>query len=401
MSYRNEFFSKIKEIVIKARKENSDIIEAMPINEERAIAYKNSQYRMLPNRKNLSEERYCEIIDQGLQIGRECVRELMLAFQDRITVNTMGHNGIKDDIAFTDFAESYDFSIENVCRAIGKEFAMLVCNAPDNIADMDAEDFVGRSAFLIDPISDNFYLYGDACDFSCGDCGQELRFQLNPETLRVELAYTFDGYEVVDGRNVFKNKNPSECEYSDGLKEYSVEIDVPSGKLVLANNISALLSKDVRDKRYSYMSDKMGRYSSISESKKANVVHSQFYEELGIMYLQGSNAHPSIFKNSKNGLITIKKSERYNEETGDFDPNHTDDEELVGDICMDLWASTAADYEVFVKLCDEGGFSVDEMIKKLDVTIIDIASGRYKATNFYFSDRHKSEGLFAQIELAN
>ena len=174
----------------------------------------------------------------------------------------------------------------------------------------------------------------------CWVCGKEVQF------------YT-------EGKKIFVE---TECEYKDGFPEIEVEIDVPSGMLVLYNGLRRFFPKEP------------GRYVNyLSEVK----LESEDYAKLGMIHIYTGNTSPNIYQVNDSHLI-IGNDYSEDEEVVNIEGK------VVGSICTDLWWYSAVDKDLFEKNAKMTLDEFDESEKKRGcwtrLNRIKVKSGRYKAT---------------------
>lgn len=184
-----------------------------------------------------------------------------------------------------------------------------------------------------------------SCLMTCYYCGEEVEFLVNLKTRHVVIE--------------------EKCRHAGGLDEYAVSFDVPSGKLVFAN--------DLRDYYQVNDSYDINRTVGIKRTTEAYAAHGMFHAFLG-------NTCPGIYQ--KDNRIAIG-SPRYSEDAdadGSYDKqrkNHHDHGKRRGGICTDLWWFCAADYN---DLKSRAGDDFDRLIKDHYTTVVTVKPGHYRLT---------------------
>lgn len=202
---------------------------------------------------------------------------------------------------------------------------------------------------------------------------------------------------IMDSKSrVSKFASHQPCTHKDGLGEYSFKISIPSGKLVMANDLRKLFSRetslDLLDK---YIIDKSGYYNSIC-SELGRYYNQEFWNTLGLVYVTLDNCSPFVFQDGVSKKITVKKDliyspqDNYNDNDDveydeDNDPNYIknylDTEVKLGRIVTDLWAVCAIDAELMKKLSIEQDVDYNSIVK--ESIIIDVEPGEYVVRSFY------------------
>lgn len=167
------------------------------------------------------------------------------------------------------------------------------------------------------------------------------------------------------------------CSYPDGFPEYSVSINVPSGKLVIGNDFRDLFS--------------------INPNYDINYAagckdYSEAYADVGMICIFVGNTCPGIYQLDNQTLHIANAA--YEEKDDNLEYSHP--AKNHGGICTDLWWYSAMDYDLYRKLYEETykrEFSAHE-------TVVEIEPGLYKATaRCHILDRDSSgEMLFSVIE---
>lgn len=165
-----------------------------------------------------------------------------------------------------------------------------------------------------------------------------------------------------------------------------VEIDVPSGRLIAADDLRSVKHFDIDPP----LSINYGYGLDVWAKKLA---------EVNVAYAFVGNTSPSVTRRS-DGLIQVVTPD-WDEETDDARLN--DDESVIAKICTDLWATMLTDYQGWLDhggpevAAANAGYSLDKH------TVFEVAPGKYRWTVFSHSDRfdtdHLELVLYAQLEL--
>jgi hypothetical protein len=182
----------------------------------------------------------------------------------------------------------------------------------------------------------------------------------------------------------------SSCEVAGVDRKQSLKIKIPSGKLVIANDLRFLLKED-EDEEYRSVNSYLGR-----------VNNSKYYSDShGCIYYQLGNESPSIFKHLKKDSLTLKSETLFDNEKDNEVKNYTSDEVNCGYVCTDLWAFMAMDFDDFTSHCESLDFVVDEIVSDFDVTVVDMEAGLYEVVSYYETGSQEKDGVFAEFKLIN
>lgn len=185
-----------------------------------------------------------------------------------------------------------------------------------------------------------------------------------------------------DGENVIASVA---CNFPGGIKEVEFELDIPSGKMVFANDLR---------KWFAVQFD----FNVNTHSGKLKTIMS--YESIGMAHGFVGNSCPGVYKIDNRHLSISGGApeigeEVWNDEAQDDLPLSKEDADkiippgkLVGGICTDLWWYSVVDYNDFKRRFIDMGNSLTEFksyIKdRCDVVKVD--PGIYKFKHFFDAD---------------
>lgn len=184
----------------------------------------------------------------------------------------------------------------------------------------------------------------------CSECGTKLDFRY-------------------DGKRIYCTT--PQCEHVGGLPPYDVRIDIPSGRIVFANDMRSLIEPNWREV-IPYFSVN----GSLGKSREA-----KWFEERGMAFSFVGNTCPSIYQLKQDTLLI---GWLYNEE-GDDELLHSH-----GTITTDLWWYCAMDGDKFDSI--KGDY--DE-----DIVEINVPPGQYSFISYSHSDLYDYErdGIFSMV----
>lgn len=197
---------------------------------------------------------------------------------------------------------------------------------------------------------------GIAC--GCPHCGNDLHFETDGKEVRVS--------------------NP--CPSPAGVYPIEVELNVPSGKIVFANDLRECFPI-------------LGEYDINIDAGQAKTTAK--YAEFGMAHCFVGNSSPGIFR-VQDGEITVSTladDERWNDDTERYETVPAEEVqkcmppgENAGSICTDLWWWCGVDLDEFRKRF--GG--TDEEFKVMlqdDCIVVDVKPGVYRISHFDPSER--------------
>jgi hypothetical protein len=172
------------------------------------------------------------------------------------------------------------------------------------------------------------------------------------------VTYSFDGVTF---------RAQSKCKFSGGMPEYSIDLAVPSGKLVVANDLRNLFDNEYQE--IDLRPSSRGWGFNINTDMGSRQVF-EAYGELGMAHGYVGNSCPGMFRVDKNTLTLSMV--KYDEETDDYVKGE-EPGECVGGVCTDLWWYSVVDYDNYVRRAGE------EPGKWCNV--VDVKPGMYKVTH--------------------
>lgn len=253
---------------------------------------------------------------------------------DEIQINFNGHHG--EGTSFVPFSQTKYAKYESSWSERGE--------VPDFVISQNNNMFFGSIQLLLlestDRLSTIQIAFGDDIEESpygnwckgiktsyiaitnyetCSECGERIRAYFNGESIQF------------GDEHAFTTETPTICENAGGIKDYDVEIDVPSGVLVFANDMRDILPEIP---------------ARISVNYNIGIKH--VVEDtcaVGALTAFVGNTCPGVYQND--GVI------RVGNEGMDDDENVIDSlGNNLGSICTDLWWFYAMDKDDYNKRAD-------------------------------------------------
>ena len=231
------------------------------------------------------------------------------------------------------FVRNSDYLINNI---LGFSFTLEIFN---RLKEKSQEGKKNEQDDLVEEMiqSDRAIKLGE---MDCYVCGEHIAFYL-------------------ENKRIYADK---ECPYKNGFPEIEVEIDVPSGQLVLYNDLRKYYPKE--ESRY---------VNYLNEIK----LESEDYANKGLIHIFVGNTCPGIYKEKEDRLIIGSY----------YDPDTDEDmrkDIMVGSICTDLWWYGATDRSDFERKSGMTVADFDVAEEKRGywtrLNIVNVTPGRYKAT---------------------
>lgn len=207
-------------------------------------------------------------------------------------------------------------------------------------------------------------------------------------TLCIKCTYCAQGSFDLETNGVEARLVGGDCPFPDGFEHPNEwELNVPSGKIVVANNLREWFPLPEGDDDIPSIETILGRR-----------MMSQAYAAVGLSYASVGNTCPGVYK-LKDGSFKIAKeppSEYWDGKT--WAPCEQDFEgERVAGICTDLWWYSLCDLDEFNRRVEKFGGS----IKSAGATVIDVKPGVYRFQHddeVCSADEGPKERLFTAFE---
>lgn len=196
----------------------------------------------------------------------------------------------------------------------------------------------------------------------CNCCGEYVNFQVDGNVIRTA----------------------EKCAYPNGFPPYKIRISVPSGKLVVANDLR-IFFQHVSEANNGEMDTDIGLMKWC-----------QFFaEQANLGYIFTSNTSPDLFKTKKDTFALKCGSDAQ--------------KNLVASICTDLWACCVADYDTveagYEKYKNSTEFdrydtlpgNFEDALKAENATVIRVTPGDYEIECFRYSHNGNRVQTLAKI----
>lgn len=232
-------------------------------------------------------------------------------------------------------------------------------------------------------ITMSFYLMEDE-ELAVLDTGAKLDKPVHFNLMGVNQCYYCGEYMKVtfDGETLYSS---TECEFPGGIKEMNVDLRIPSGKMVFAN--------DLREWFPCHSDFNVNTQAGIYKTTRA-------YEKVGMAHGFVSNTCPGVHQVDKRTLSISGSGGEEGEETwhddfNDYAPLSKEEAiavtapgKEVGGICTDLWWYSVVDYKDFERRFVDLGGTLEEFKAYIKdrCDIVKVDKGIYTFTHFFDVD---------------
>lgn len=261
------------------------------------------------------------------------------------TFDLNGHFTDNDNSDLPVAQQNYEDIVERLAEHIRSYIGLFSVRRSRNKATDEMFGITKAYTALIEGQPDLELVHG-SCLMTCYHCGEEVEFLVNLKTRHVVIQ--------------------DKCRYAGGIGDYTVSFDVPSGKLVFANDLREFYKK-AND---NYDINRTIGCKRTTESYAAN----------GLFHAFVGNTCPGIYQ--KGDRLSIG-SPRYDEESdtdGTYEKGRKETVEhgkRLGGICTDLWWFGAADHDDLKK---RAGKEFSKLVKDHNSTVVKVTPGHYRLT---------------------
>lgn len=197
------------------------------------------------------------------------------------------------------------------------------------------------------------------------------------------------------------------CKLTKGIDTYTYKINIPSGKLLFANDLRELFPELDRFDDDKYITEKSG-YSNSINSELGVMYTQEFWNNHGMIYVQVGNTSPHVFQDSITKNIEVKFKSIYTPQKGDEDldvddsdddedpdyvKNYTATENDLGSVCTDLWAVCGIDHDLMKDLCNK--HKIDFKTLSAGCITVDVDPGEYNVRSFNASHDSSKNTFFS------
>ena len=303
-------------------------------------------------------------------------------------VNLQGHHkGVYDGLTLQEIKDTmeYDYLVERYCDQIKFSISYNLFN--EILKNKDAlnndVDSIIQEKIISDFIRalDSSFLTVDHYCFVCG------------VTTKSSFKNGLFTSVVSEDSRMGKFAGHKPCKLTKGIDEYTYKLNIPSGKLLFANDLRELFPEFDSFEADKYITEKSGYNNSIN-SELGVMYNQEFWNNHGMIYVQVGNTSPHVFQDSitKNievkfeSIYTPQKVDEYvevdedSDEDPDYTKNYTDTEKDLGYICTDLWAVCAIDYDLMKSLCTKHNINFTSLSGKC--IQVDLDPGEYIVHSF-------------------
>mgnify|MGYP007008282863 CR=1 FL=1 len=176
---------------------------------------------------------------------------------------------------------------------------------------------------------------------TCPECGERVKLELR------------DGVLVPE----------TECAFPGGLRKYSASLNVPSGRIVFANDLRALVDLDP-GRQYADIGTSVG-------TREYTGIHA----EKGLILMSAGNTSPDIIQHQDGSVSVVSLA--FDQNTDEFVVPVGDT--IVGDISTSLWWFSAMDHDAFLAACRRTNLAPETF----DASIVTVDPGLWEFTSLF------------------
>lgn len=194
-----------------------------------------------------------------------------------------------------------------------------------------------------------------------------------------------EGFTIETNGKVVRIAGPP-CKHPNGLPPNEWELNVPSGKLVVANDLRPLFPLPEAE-------DEFDINTNIGCRQTA-----QAYAAVGLSHAFVGNTCPGVYR-CKDGTFKIANppgDERWDEKLGSYvpiEPAPEFDGEEVADICTDLWWYSICDYEEYQRRRKHF-----KQKRNFNIKVVDVPPGVYRFRHNDRTPESPEECVYARFE---
>jgi len=287
-------------------------------------------------------------------------------------------------------------SLKGLSRLMEETFSMMLSMRSSLTITVDLTD-EQKIDFLENNFNAAFALGGDN-SLSCCDCGVNLRYEVDFEAMEIRPSKSWE-------KRIREQGLPTICTMVT-LEPKTIIIPTPSKKLVMANDLRSLFPE--ADTRKYIKDNSNGRSSGVND-RLGRELHTEYWEEQGMMYFDVGNTSPTVFVDGDNLMVARELDEdiayyRDNaspENLKEIESVHAQQEDMTsaGYISTDLWALTAIDYDLFIKRANKMLMLTEQQaLVRFDPVIINVPDDTIALTSHYELNE-EDEILFIRASL--
>ena len=343
-----KLYSLLMMVFEKIHNENKDFIEKLEAPERSVLfdTFNAKTHKSID--KNLEKQNLLKITE----IGKKAANIIMNFTKDKVIINSKGHS-----FYFLEKSKNFFYQIH---LRLGR--ASISYSPKEKVTESIFEDFL-YNIFLLEEDNKGNLVFKISENESCSECGITSNFAIDINTFQIFPFHSL--------------KDVNDCEFKEGLNEYNIKFKINSGKLIISNDFTHLMPKYIKDE----VGDYLERNRNIDIFSNASIAHkmkADFYSQfnIGFFPLKYSTA---IFLNEENNDIQIKP-ENYIDEFGIEIENSKENEKYQGYIPVDYSTFSFTCFNTFKQICNNENLDLENTLKEIDCTIVDLPNGIYEAT---------------------
>lgn len=201
---------------------------------------------------------------------------------------------------------------------------------------------------------------------NCPGCGLMITARIDQaeQVLRYDHSLGYDGRRSITLMEPCRHPVPT---------PYHSDLQVPSGQLVIANDLRQIISPDtshcaVQETAYSLA--QRGHDILVScDSRDACRLYHEFWRTRGLSYLPASNTSVTVVRDTATDALDVLLG---SEPTGQH--------EVLGNIITDLWAVCLMDRRLFDRYCQASEIDAQAWRQAQGALVVDVPRGPHRLT---------------------
>lgn len=290
---------------------------------------------------------------EGYEIIDQMTEEYKAKVWNKVTIDTKGHFGFAEPIPTDSKIPGTVFIIGNI-----EDCLSSIVHTAHNMKNILPETDQHTLPNLVSACS--------TTRLTCNECGESVRFRFDSDTL------------------VCSPIDEERCSYEHTDKTQSIQLDIPSGKVVIVNDMRRIVGED-EHAIAEYFQDGGLSYPSIA-SRHGRILNTEYWATRNIMYFQAGNSSYDYVWNPETNTMTFMN--------GEEEPDNT-----LGTISTNLWAVQAMDHDLFSEYCIEQSIDVEDALTSIDGHVVGVPKGTYTCTTYFEHFEDGESGTFYTMQL--
>jgi hypothetical protein len=201
---------------------------------------------------------------------------------------------------------------------------------------------------------------------SCPGCGAGIMGEVDHQNKVIHYLKSlhYNGERSINRHEPCRHPQPS---------PYHSPLFLPSGKLVVANDLRDIIEPNQELRRLRERAFQLAQRGTINpstgDSRDGERLHHEFWRQQGLYFIPASNTSVTVAQDPESQKLLFSLMSPVH-------PDHTP----LGNIITDLWAVTLMDRQMFDDYCIAQGHDPEECITRHDAITLSVPAGEYQGT---------------------